>query len=86
MVNIVNTAIELGYIQMPDHMLISLEEMKNYKDEQLVLITTGSHRYRSSRSSITLPIPWYNLSLLKHPRRIIEFCNEHYRTNAEKSQ
>lgn len=27
---------------MPDHMLISLEEMKNYKDEQLVLITTGS--------------------------------------------
>ena len=37
-----NTAIELGYIQMPDHMLISLEEMKNYKDEQLVLITTGS--------------------------------------------
>lgn len=42
MVNIVNTAIELGYIQMPDHMLISLEEMKNYKDEQLVLITTGS--------------------------------------------
>ena len=42
MVNIVNTAIELGYIQMPDHMLISLEEMKSYKDEQLVLITTGS--------------------------------------------
>lgn len=42
MVNIVNTAIELGYIQMPDHMLISPEEMKNYKDEQLVLITTGS--------------------------------------------
>lgn len=42
MVNIVNTAIELGYIQMPDHMLISLEEMKKYKDEQLVLITTGS--------------------------------------------
>jgi ribonuclease J len=42
MVNIVNTAIELGYIQMPDNMLISLEEMKNYNDEQLVLITTGS--------------------------------------------
>lgn len=42
MVNIVNTAIELGYIQMPDNMLISLEEMKNYSEDQIVLITTGS--------------------------------------------
>ena len=42
MVNIVNTAIELGYIQIPDNMMISLEEMKNYTDDQLVLITTGS--------------------------------------------
>lgn len=42
MVNIVNTAIELGYIQMPDNMMISLEEMKNYSDDQIVLITTGS--------------------------------------------
>ena len=42
MVNIVNTAIELGYIQVPDGMMISLEEMSNYTDDQLVLITTGS--------------------------------------------
>lgn len=42
MVNIVNTAIELGYIQMPDNMMISLEEMKNYTNDQIVLITTGS--------------------------------------------
>ncbi|MCR4605829.1 MAG: ribonuclease J [Eubacterium sp.] len=42
MVNIVNTAIELGYIQVPDGMMISLEEMGNYTDDQLVLITTGS--------------------------------------------
>lgn len=42
MVNIVNTAIELGYIQVPENMMISLEEMKNYTDDQLVLITTGS--------------------------------------------
>ena len=42
MVNIVNTAVELGYIQVPDNMIISLEEMKNYSNEQLVLITTGS--------------------------------------------
>ncbi len=42
MVNIVNTAIELGYIQIPDNMMITLEEMKNYTDDQIVLITTGS--------------------------------------------
>lgn len=42
MVNIVNTAIELGYIQVPDGMIISLEEMSNYTDDKLVLITTGS--------------------------------------------
>ncbi len=42
MVNIVNTAVELGYIKVPDNMIISLEEMSNYTDDQLVLITTGS--------------------------------------------
>ena len=42
MVNIVNTAIELGYIKVPEGMMISLEEMSNYPDEKLVLITTGS--------------------------------------------
>ena len=42
MVNIITTAIELGYIRMPDNMLIDIEQMKNYTDDQLVLITTGS--------------------------------------------
>ena len=42
MVNVISTAQELGYIKIPENTLISLEEMKNYTDEQLVLITTGS--------------------------------------------
>lgn len=42
MVNIVNTAIELGYITVPDDVMIDIEQMKNYTDNQLVLITTGS--------------------------------------------
>lgn len=42
MVNIVTTAAELGYISLPDNILIDIEQMKNYTDEQLVLITTGS--------------------------------------------
>lgn len=42
MVNIIATASELGYLNIPDNTLIELEQMKNYPDEQMVLITTGS--------------------------------------------
>lgn len=42
MVNIISVATELGYLKMPDNMLIDIEMMKNYTDNQLVLITTGS--------------------------------------------
>ena len=42
MVNVISTAQELGYIQIPENTLIDIEQMKNYTDEQLVLITTGS--------------------------------------------
>ena len=42
MVNVINTAVELGYMEIPENTLIDVEQMKNYTDEQLVLITTGS--------------------------------------------
>lgn len=42
MVNIISTAAELGYLNIPDKTLIDIEQMKNYPDEQMVLITTGS--------------------------------------------
>ena len=42
MVNVISVARELGYIKIPDNTLISLDEMENYTDDQLVLITTGS--------------------------------------------
>lgn len=42
MVNVIGTAAELGYINIPDNTLIDIEQMKNYADEQMVLITTGS--------------------------------------------
>lgn len=42
MVNIVGTASELGYINIPDGVLIEIEHMKNYTDDQIVMITTGS--------------------------------------------
>ncbi len=46
MVNIINTAIELEYISIPENTLIDLEELKNYNDEQTVIITTGSQGER----------------------------------------
>ena len=46
MVNIINTAIELEYLKVPENTLIELEELKNYPDEQTVIITTGSQGER----------------------------------------
>ncbi len=42
MVNIITTASELGYLDIPKNTLIEIDELKNYPDEKTVLITTGS--------------------------------------------
>ena len=42
MVNIIETASELGYLNIPDKTLITIDQLKNYPDEKTVLITTGS--------------------------------------------
>ena len=42
MVNVITTAAELGYIQIPDNTLIDIEQLGNYPPESTVLITTGS--------------------------------------------
>lgn len=42
MVNAVKTSIELEYLNMPDHTFIDISEIKNYPDDKLVIITTGS--------------------------------------------
>ena len=42
MVNVIGTASELGYINIPEGTLIDIEHLKNYKKEDTVLITTGS--------------------------------------------
>ena len=42
MVNMINTAKELGYIDCPDNLFIDIDMINNYTDEQLIIITTGS--------------------------------------------
>ena len=42
MVNIIDTATKLGYLNVPDNTLIDIEQLKNYPVEKTVIITTGS--------------------------------------------
>lgn len=42
MVNTIEVATNLGYLSIPEHTLIEIEQLKNYPDEKTVVITTGS--------------------------------------------
>ena len=42
MINMIETARELGYIESPENLFIDIDMIKNYADDQLVIITTGS--------------------------------------------
>lgn len=42
MINVINTAIELGYLEVPDGLIIDIDMMNRYENERIVLITTGS--------------------------------------------
>ena len=42
MINMINTSVELGYINAPKNVFIDIDMIKNYTDDQLVIITTGS--------------------------------------------
>lgn len=42
MINMIETAKELGYIECPDNIFIDIDMINKYTDEQLVIITTGS--------------------------------------------
>lgn len=42
MENIVDVSMRLGYMNVPDDILISIDDIKKYKNNQLCIITTGS--------------------------------------------
>lgn len=42
MVNVSNKAMELGYLTIPEGVLVDIECIKNYRQENLVIISTGS--------------------------------------------
>lgn len=42
MVNVINVALELGYLNIPDGTLIDINDMNNFPYNEIVVITTGS--------------------------------------------
>ncbi len=42
MVTIISLAAELGYLKLPENILVEVDQLNNYPDEQAVIITTGS--------------------------------------------
>lgn len=42
MINVVRLGIDLGYLKIPEGVLIDIDKMHNYTDDELVIITTGS--------------------------------------------
>nr|WP_033171061.1 ribonuclease J [Selenomonas sp. ND2010] len=42
MVNVVNISLELGYITCPEGTFIDIDEINNFRSEQVVIVTTGS--------------------------------------------
>ena len=42
MIKMIETAMEIGYIDAPEDTFIDIDLIRNYNDEQLVIITTGS--------------------------------------------
>ncbi len=42
MINVVGKAVELGYLKIPENLLIDLDAISRYPNEKIVLITTGS--------------------------------------------
>ena len=42
MIKVIKTAVELGYMNVPENTFIDIDIIKNYTDEQLVILTTGS--------------------------------------------
>ena len=42
MINVIGAAAELGYIDLPDGVLIDISDIKRYRPEDITLITTGS--------------------------------------------
>ena len=42
MINVIKLGVDLGYLKVPNDVLIDIDKMRSYPDDKIVLITTGS--------------------------------------------
>ncbi|MCD7884156.1 MAG: ribonuclease J [Lachnospiraceae bacterium] len=73
MVSVISTASELGYINIPDNTLIDIDEMKNYPDEKMVLITTGSQG--ESMAALSRIAANMHKKITIHPNDVVIFSS-----------
>ena len=96
MVNIITIASELGYIKIPENTLIDIDTMRNYPDDKLVLITTGSQgetmaalsRMAANTHRKVSIKPWDTIVFSSNPipgneKAVTNVINELYRKGAE---
>ena len=60
--NLVNVGTELGYLNIPQGILIPIDTIKNYADNKLVIITTGS---QGAHLTIMLSFPQHLFRAMK---------------------
>ena len=96
MVNIIDTAIELECLKVPEDTLIDVDMLKNYPDEKTVIITTGSQGERlaalsrmanGSHKKVTIG-PQDTIVFSSHPipgneKAVTKIINELFRRGAD---
>ncbi len=73
MITSISIATELGYIHIPENTVIDIEEMKNYPDDQLVLITTGSQG--ESMAALSRIASNMHKKIVIHPNDVVIFSS-----------
>ena len=82
MVNVVSIAAELGYLYIPDGMLIEPEEVNKMAADRVVVLCTGSQgepmsaltrMARSTHRKVDI-LPGIRLSLRRHRFQVMKIC------------
>lgn len=83
MINMIENAKALGYINAPEDIFIDIDLIRNYNDEQLVIITTGSQGETMSaltrmaageHKKVTIYTKWFSNNFCKCNTRKWEAC------------
>lgn len=71
MLNVISTAMELGYLKVPDGLVIGIDDMNRFPPDKIVLITTGSQGEPMSALSRMAMNEHRNVTITPHDLIII---------------